>query len=140
MALIQIKRGTAAQWTDANPILAEGEPGVETDTGLLKVGTGLDNWAALPYAGADPQALAAKQDVSEKDQPGGYPGLDGSGLVAVGQIPPGLLVDGVNRVGDTFQFTSGGTNVGDPVSLIVEVLDGGSPSTTAESSIDGGTL
>jgi len=66
--------------------------------------------------------------------------LDESGRVPLTQVPPGLLVDGVNRVGDTFQFTSGGTNVGDPVSLIVEVLDGGSPSTTAESSIDGGTL
>lgn len=32
--------GTAAQWTAKNPILALGEIGIETDTGLFKVGTG----------------------------------------------------------------------------------------------------
>ena len=32
--------GTAAQWTAKNPVLALGEMGIETDTGLFKVGTG----------------------------------------------------------------------------------------------------
>jgi hypothetical protein len=37
---IQIRRGTAAAWTSANPTLASGEPGFETDTGLLFIGDG----------------------------------------------------------------------------------------------------
>jgi hypothetical protein len=37
---IQIRRGTAANWTSANPTLAEGELGYETDTGKLKAGDG----------------------------------------------------------------------------------------------------
>ena len=47
---IQYRRGTAAQWTAANPVLASGEPGYETDTGKFKVGDGSSNWASLPYS------------------------------------------------------------------------------------------
>ena len=34
--LIQLRRGTAAEWSAANPVLASGEIGLETDTGLFK--------------------------------------------------------------------------------------------------------
>jgi len=47
---IQLRRGTAAQWTAANPILAEGEMGVETDTEQFKVGNGSSAWTSLSYA------------------------------------------------------------------------------------------
>lgn len=54
---IQLRRGTEAEWTSGNPTLAEGELGVELDTGKFKVGNGSDNWATLEYnvgpAGAD---------------------------------------------------------------------------------------
>jgi len=46
---IQFRRGTAALWTSVNPTLAEGECGLETDTGKLKVGNGTQNWVNLPY-------------------------------------------------------------------------------------------
>ena len=46
---IQIRRDTAANWTSANPILAQGEMGYETDTGNLKVGDGTTVWASLGY-------------------------------------------------------------------------------------------
>lgn len=46
---IQARRGTAAEWTTANPILADGETGYETDTGNVKYGNGVDAWADLPY-------------------------------------------------------------------------------------------
>lgn len=49
---IQLRRGTAAQWTSANPTLADGEIGYETDTGNIKVGTGVSGsgaWTSLPY-------------------------------------------------------------------------------------------
>jgi hypothetical protein len=48
---IQLRRGTAAQWTAANPILAQGEMGVETDTGQFKIGNGVDEWEDLIYGG-----------------------------------------------------------------------------------------
>jgi hypothetical protein len=46
---IQIRRDTAANWTASNPVLAAGEPAVETDTGKTKTGDGIRNWTTLPY-------------------------------------------------------------------------------------------
>lgn len=45
----QFRGGTAAQWTSANPTLAEREMGVETDTGLFKIGNGVTAWSSLAY-------------------------------------------------------------------------------------------
>lgn len=49
---IQIRRGTAAQWTSTNPTLASGEQGFETDTGKVKIGNGSTAWNSLAYIGA----------------------------------------------------------------------------------------
>ena len=46
---IQIRRGTASQWTSANPTLASGEFGYETDTGKFKLGDGSTAWNSLAY-------------------------------------------------------------------------------------------
>lgn len=48
MALIQVRRDTAANWTSANTTLASGEIGYETDTGKFKIGDG-SAWSALGY-------------------------------------------------------------------------------------------
>jgi hypothetical protein len=47
---IQVRRGTASEWTTANPVLAAGEMGVETNTNLFKFGNGSSTWTALSYA------------------------------------------------------------------------------------------
>ena len=47
--LIQPRRGTSDQWVSADPILAVGEMGYETDTRKFKYGDGLTNWQNLPY-------------------------------------------------------------------------------------------
>jgi hypothetical protein len=46
---IQIRRGTAAEWTSANPTLAAGEIGLETDTRKIKFGDGSAAWSSLSY-------------------------------------------------------------------------------------------
>jgi citrate lyase gamma subunit len=46
---MQQRRGTAAQWTAANPVLAAGEIGFETDTNKFKMGNGSSAWTALQY-------------------------------------------------------------------------------------------
>jgi hypothetical protein len=56
---ILLRRGTAAEWTASNPILLEGEVGVETDSKKLKVGDGLTVWASLPYITLTPTAAAS---------------------------------------------------------------------------------
>ena len=47
--LIQPRRGTSDQWVSANPVLAVGEMGYETDTRKFKYGDGLTAWLDLPY-------------------------------------------------------------------------------------------
>jgi hypothetical protein len=46
---IQLRNDTAANWTAANPILAQGEVGLETDTRLFKIGDGVKTWSQLLY-------------------------------------------------------------------------------------------
>lgn len=47
---IQLRNGSAAAWTTANPTLAAGEVGCETDTKKLKIGDGATAWNGLAYA------------------------------------------------------------------------------------------
>jgi hypothetical protein len=47
---IQVRRGTAQQWDDADPVLEAGEIGFESDTNKFKFGNGDDAWSVLTYA------------------------------------------------------------------------------------------
>ena len=55
MKQIVVKMGQrsnpAAVWERVNPILVEGEMGIESDTGLFKFGDGITPWNNLRYAG-----------------------------------------------------------------------------------------
>ena len=51
--VIKHRRSTAAEWTSANPILASGELGLETDTSKFKFGNGTSTWTALAYSTPD---------------------------------------------------------------------------------------
>jgi DNA-directed RNA polymerase subunit L len=50
---IKLRRDTAINWLSINPILAAGEPGLETDTGKIKYGDGTTAWELLKYGGSD---------------------------------------------------------------------------------------
>ena len=54
---IQVRRDTSENWSDTNPVLAEGEIGLEIDTGLFKVGDGSTSWNDLSYYGTSYFAL-----------------------------------------------------------------------------------
>lgn len=55
--LIQIRRGSASQWTSTNPTLSAGEWGYETDSGRYKLGDGLTAWTSLDYAAITPDSF-----------------------------------------------------------------------------------
>ena len=48
-SIIQIRRDTASNWTSANPTLAQGELGLETDTLKVKAGDGSTAWTSASY-------------------------------------------------------------------------------------------
>ena len=52
LAIFRIRRDTAARWTSVNPVLALGEPGLETDTRKVKYGDGTTDWIGLDYSAA----------------------------------------------------------------------------------------
>ena len=51
---LAVRRDTAANWTSADPILAQGEFGYEFDTLLLKIGDGTTAWNSLGYYDPNP--------------------------------------------------------------------------------------
>lgn len=53
MPTIKLRRDTAANWTSVNPVLNEGEMGLETDTNKLKIGDGYNTWSDRGYINTD---------------------------------------------------------------------------------------
>jgi hypothetical protein len=62
---IQIRRDTSTNWEANNPVLALGEPGLETDTFIVKYGDGSTAWNSLPYANIDSLADFTTNDLTE---------------------------------------------------------------------------
>ena len=46
---LKLRRDTASRWTAVNPVLAEGEPGFELDSGKIKIGDGVTAWNEMGY-------------------------------------------------------------------------------------------
>jgi hypothetical protein len=77
--IIQVRRDTAANWTSNNPILATGELGFETDTGLFKIGRNDTDWTSLAYAQvAGPTGPVGETGLTGATGPKGDPGDDGA--------------------------------------------------------------
>jgi hypothetical protein len=64
---IQFRRGTASEWTAANPTLASGELGLESDTFLYKIGDGATAWSSLSYTSLAPTISTANMSVVPSD-------------------------------------------------------------------------
>ncbi len=86
---MQQRRGTAAQWTSADPILAAGEIGFETDTSQFKIGDGTNHWADLSYF-KNLEDLGGTLDdyipLTQRDAANGVATLDANGYIPVTQL------------------------------------------------------
>jgi hypothetical protein len=92
---MQQRRGTAAQWTAADPVLNAGEIGYESDTNKFKIGDGENHWDDLNYF-LDAIALGGSIDdyipLTQKDAASGVPSLDASkNLIVAGAS---IIVEG----------------------------------------------
>ena len=96
---IQIRRGTAAQWTAANPILIIGELGFETDTNLIKVGNGSTAWTGLSY-------------FTGATGPAGPAGTTAAGALTGNTLASNVLISSLTSVGALTGLTVSGTIVG----------------------------
>ena len=115
---IQLRRDTAINWTTNDPVLAEGELGLEIDSGRWKVGNGLHTWDALPYSNSIFSGPAVIADSSSGN------------ALRITQTGTGnafVVEDEVNPDGTHFVINSGGyVGIGktDPIALLD--VDGGS--------------
>jgi hypothetical protein len=106
--VIQIRRGTAAEWTAANPLLAEGELGVELDTHKWKTGDGVLRWAALPYVTGPPGPQGPQGPTGSQGPQGpqgvqGPQGATGTGVTMKGSVPTAASLPMVGNVqGDAY--------------------------------------
>ena len=96
---MQQRRGLAAQWTAANPVLAAGEIGFETDSNKFKIGDGTNTWSLLKYFinldGLDIDIDGFIKD-DKKGVANGVASLDSSGLIPSGQLPDAYLTEKIN--------------------------------------------
>jgi trimeric autotransporter adhesin len=131
---MQQRRGTAEQWTGANPRLNAGEIGFETDTNKFKIGDGITLWDDLAYF-ADADTLGASIDdyipLTQKAQANGVATLDAQGQVPVSQL--GNIIDAAPdalntlnelaaAIGDDANFlTTIGTNLSNHASDTTDV-------------------
>ena len=82
MALkIQLRRDIAANWTSNNPLLLNGEVGIETDTLKFKIGNGTQRWNSLPGYALSPGL------------PGGVATLNSEGKIPLSQLPDQISLD-----------------------------------------------
>jgi len=88
---IKIKRGTAAEWTEANPVLEAGELGYVSDTNTLKVGDGTTAYDSL-------NALVVSTGAINEAMLSGY-GIDGLHAKRIARATYDFDVDG-GKVGD----------------------------------------
>lgn len=93
----RFQRGTSDRWTALNPVLGPGEPGVELDTGLFKIGDGSTEWNNLEYyltqdyiTGLIEVAIAASGGLSSDPRIG-----DMTDLTTAAQD---LLINAINEV------------------------------------------
>ena len=110
---LQNRRDTASAWTSANPTLAAGEMGLETDTSKFKLGDGVTAWNSLAYAYT--AGAAGAQGTTGAQGATGSQGIQGT-LGAQGQVgqqgvtgAQGLTgTQGVQGVQGTTGVTGGG--------------------------------
>lgn len=100
---IQIRRDTAANWTSVDPILAEGEIGLETDTNQMKFGDGVLAWTALAYFGGSGNPF--DQDLNTTDAVS-FTGLTNNAIIyptSDGTAGQAIVTDGAGNL----SFASG---------------------------------
>ena len=133
---IQIRRGTAAQWTSANPTLAAGEMGVESDTRKTKIGTGSTAWTSLAYANVVPSdltnTLGDYLEVADRGVANGVASLDAQGQVPINQL--GNVIDAAPGVLDTLNELAAAIN--DDASFVTTI----NTSIATKLALSGGTM
>ena len=96
--MIQFLRGTQSQLQSSQQIFAAGQPIFESDTGQLKIGNGINNFAGLPYVGSSSGGSWTKIQAEGTPTTGWvssiYTDLDDTTRLTIGQG----MIDGISNM------------------------------------------
>ena len=108
---IQFRRDTAANWTSANPTLAQGELGLETDTRKFKIGDGSTAWASLSYGALTGNVASSNVTSTVNDVSANYTtqSTDKNNLVRSTGSAITITIANVLSVGDRIDFAQYGS-------------------------------
>lgn len=94
MYIIRVRRGTDQEWTEENPILADGEIGFVSDLQVFKIGNGVDAYVDLnDYLSQGPQGIQGIE---------GPVGPQGAGIVIQGVVANFASLPGSATVNDLY--------------------------------------
>lgn len=83
---LRLKRGTEAGWAQLDPVLYDGEPGYESDTGRFKIGDGVSTWLELESS----SGIQGLQGVQGVQGPAGN-GSSGPGGTTVSNVESSII-------------------------------------------------
>lgn len=131
---IQLRRGTQAEWTTANPILAVGEVGIEIDTNKIKIGSGAAAWNSLPYFAGGGAGGSGATVTSVNGTGANGVSVTGGPITGAGSLTIGLgniTPASINASGAITGSNLSGTNTGDQtITLTGDITGSGSSSFT----------
>lgn len=112
--VIKIRRGTSAEWTSANPTLAAGELGFETDTARSKLGDGATAWTALGYTVGDSSGVGTVEWTSVLNKPTEFTPVAHTHVLSdiTDYVDPTIYIDGgaANTVFAAYAAIDGGNS------------------------------
>jgi hypothetical protein len=124
VAQINVRKGTAAQWALANPVLGQGEWGLETDTKFLKIGDGVTTWGSLTYslAGAITSAQIAAI-VSDETGSGSLVFANSPALTGAPTAPTASVNTNTSQIATTaFVLANAGSGASDQIILATQIF------------------
>ena len=99
---IQIRRDTTANWTASNPILSQGELGLDTTLNKMKIGNGTSQWSALSFFIGDTGATGATGATGPQGNVGP------AGVTELSELVNGTAILSLDATGDLTLADNGG--------------------------------
>jgi enamine deaminase RidA (YjgF/YER057c/UK114 family) len=106
---VQHRRDSAADWTSNDPVLLDGQIGIESDTGKFKFGDGITAWTSLDYRNVD-SVLGAITGIIQSDGAGNLSAASaGTDYAAAADVDDLVTLSGVAANSANFGTFTGDT-------------------------------
>ena len=133
---IRFRRGTAAQWSAADPVLASGEPGFIVDSNTLKIGDGTTTFASLSSISGGGGGGDVVDDTTP--QLGGNLDINSSNIIGTGNVAltgSGTFTSIIKTGGTSSQFLKADGSV-DSSTYLTDIVNDTTPSLGGELNLD----